>query len=154
MSKDLKSTEGKEIHSHLLEEKKTVAVASRERPKREGKRKPMSDPGRLKFEKIPGHRLYLVASDDDHAHRFQAFKDNWWEPVQRKEVFGSDCENPDSYVEISDSAKLKLMKLPEELALEDDKAAFEVAARQLEKVRGAAKEMHGAVSMDWESAKK
>lgn len=121
MNSEKKPTEVKESSEQAVDAKE-----SRSRPKR-APRRSLSDDGRLKFPSIPGFHTYLIATDKElHANRMQNFKDNYWEPVLRKELYGEDCDNPEEIVGTNDSAQLRMMKLPLDLKEEDDKA------RQLE----------------------
>lgn len=85
--------------------------------------------GKLSFPKLPGFHTRVVTVDDpDRPERYQMFKDAWWEPVTRGEMYGSDCENPGEFVRASTGKKNGevthglVMKLPNELRAEDDLA--------------------------------
>lgn len=114
--------EAKEAGALSIDTKEqTVDVSPRTRAKRPA-RKPLHDPGRLKFTNLdPNYHYYLIATDKErNGNKMQAFVENYWEPVTRNELYGSDCESPDQQVGVDDASRLRLMKLPKEYHLEDE----------------------------------
>ncbi len=102
-------------------------------PKNRPARKSLQRVGNLRFPKLDGFHTRVVTLDDpNQPERFQQFKDAWWEPVTRADMYGADCENPGEYVRVNTGKSDGIvthgivMKLPDELRAEDEKAKEEL----------------------------
>lgn len=140
--------DAKEASPLSTENKEPALVASsRERPKRP-ERKALNDPGRLKFKNLdPNYHYYMIATDKEHnGNKMQDFIENYWEPVTRSELYGSDCHSPDEHIGVNDNAKLRLMKLPMEYHLEDEARRQSERDEVIKQVKEKAGEFGGMTS--------
>lgn len=103
----------------MKEETKSVETPIKSRSKR-ATRVPLGHRGRMEVPGIPGFYMRYINTDAErHGSRMHEAKLAGYEPVLRKEVFGEDCEDPDSIVTASDPLKPVLVKLPMEYREED-----------------------------------
>lgn len=83
-------------------------------------RKSLHHGGKMKVPSIPGYYTRFINTDSkEHPTRLQDFKDAWYEPVLRKELYGDDCDRPEEIVTVADASAPMLVKLPIELREED-----------------------------------
>jgi hypothetical protein len=83
-------------------------------------RRALSETGKMKVPKIPGYYTrFINTSSRHHPTKLQDYRDAWYEPVTREELFGKECENPNAPYTIGDPDEPMLVKIPEDIHAED-----------------------------------
>ncbi len=83
-------------------------------------RRDLRDTGKMKVPEIPGYYVRFINTDSrNHPTRLQDYKDNWFEPVLRSELYGKDCDRPNEPHTIGDPLEPMLVKLPKDIHDED-----------------------------------
>lgn len=137
--------------SNLSKEVKLQPVEGeiKSRAKRPARRL-LTESGKMRVPSIPGYYTRFVNTDTkDHPTRLQDFKDAWYEPVLRKELYGENCEDPNDIVRVNDPMQPILMKLPMDVRLEDLARKDRIAKEAMQKktIKENSDELYGSVSI-------
>lgn len=127
----------------------TTPVSAQNKENKRPARRPLGDSGKMKPPKIPGYYTRFINTDArNHPTKLQDYKDAWYEPVARWEIFGKECDNPNKLHTIGDPQEPMLVKIPEELHAEDMRKKHAVNDRIVNKrVQDREQGQYGKVSI-------